>query len=195
MKFEITEEWYKKKIEELGDIDDAITIGPAFIEKPLLGIDAFFEEIDKKAAALLAEQERKAQDKLIGQAYLKELREHPERVSLHIIKDSDPIDSIDIIIPLIRRIMPSLIAEQICSVQPMSMPEGLALPWTYRENSEPYDPLSINEDYIFPAHPEMGRGSLVETLPDSQALDELYDLKYFQNKVLNGLRIPDDFTR
>lgn len=55
-----------------------------------------------------------------------------------------------------------------------------------------YNPLSINEDYFFPQTAE-GRGSKVETLPGGQNLGEIDDLKYFNNKLLRGLRVPSSY--
>jgi hypothetical protein len=55
-----------------------------------------------------------------------------------------------------------------------------------------YNPLSINEDYFFPQTAE-GRGSSVETLPGGQNLGEIDDLKYFNNKMARGLRVPSSY--
>ena len=55
-----------------------------------------------------------------------------------------------------------------------------------------YNPLSINEDYFFPQTAE-GRGSKVEVLPGGQNLGEIDDLRYFQNKLFRGLRIPSSY--
>lgn len=55
-----------------------------------------------------------------------------------------------------------------------------------------YNPLSINEDYFFPQSAD-GRGSSVEVLPGGQNLGEIDDLKYFQNKLFRGLRIPSSY--
>jgi hypothetical protein len=55
-----------------------------------------------------------------------------------------------------------------------------------------YNPLSINEDYFFPQSAE-GRGSSVETLPGGQNLGEIDDLKYFNNKMARGLRVPSSY--
>jgi hypothetical protein len=55
-----------------------------------------------------------------------------------------------------------------------------------------YNPLSINEDYFFPQTSE-GRGSSVETLPGGQNLGEIDDLKYFNNKMARGLRVPSSY--
>jgi len=55
-----------------------------------------------------------------------------------------------------------------------------------------YNPLSINEDYFFPQTAE-GRGSTVETLPGGQNLGEIDDLKYFNNKMARGLRVPSSY--
>ena len=55
-----------------------------------------------------------------------------------------------------------------------------------------YNPLSINEDYFFPQTAD-GRGSTVETLPGGQNLGEIDDLKYFNNKMARGLRVPSSY--
>ena len=55
-----------------------------------------------------------------------------------------------------------------------------------------YNPLSINEDYFFPQTPE-GRGSSVDTLPGGSNLGEIDDLKYFNNKMARGLRVPSSY--
>jgi hypothetical protein len=54
------------------------------------------------------------------------------------------------------------------------------------------NPLSINEDYFFPQGQD-GRGSSVETLPGGQNLGEIDDLKYFNNKMARGLRVPSSY--
>jgi intein/homing endonuclease len=51
---------------------------------------------------------------------------------------------------------------------------------------------SINEDYFFP-HSSDGRGSSVETLPGGQNLGSIDDLKYFNNKMARGLRVPSSY--
>lgn len=55
-----------------------------------------------------------------------------------------------------------------------------------------YNPLSINEDYFFPQTSD-GRGSSVETLPGGDNLGEIDDLKYFNNKLARGLRVPASY--
>ena len=55
-----------------------------------------------------------------------------------------------------------------------------------------YNPLSINEDYFFPVSSE-GRGSDVTTLPGGSNLGEIDDLKYFNNKMARGLRVPSSY--
>ena len=55
-----------------------------------------------------------------------------------------------------------------------------------------YNPLSVNEDYFFPQTSE-GRGSSVEVLPGGQNLGEIDDLKYFNNKMARGLRVPSSY--
>ena len=55
-----------------------------------------------------------------------------------------------------------------------------------------YNPLSINEDYFFPQTAD-GRGSKVDTLPGGENLGQIDDLKYFNNKLSRGLRIPSSY--
>jgi len=55
-----------------------------------------------------------------------------------------------------------------------------------------YNPLSMNEDYFFPQTAE-GRGSKVETLPGGENLGQIDDLKYFNNKLARGLRVPSSY--
>jgi hypothetical protein len=51
---------------------------------------------------------------------------------------------------------------------------------------------SMNEDYFFPTTAD-GRGSKVETLPGGQNLSEIDDLRYFNNKMARGLRVPSSY--
>lgn len=55
-----------------------------------------------------------------------------------------------------------------------------------------YNPLSMNEDYFFPVS-EGGRGSDVTTLPGGQNLGEIDDLRYFNNRLARGLRVPSSY--
>ena len=55
-----------------------------------------------------------------------------------------------------------------------------------------YNPLSINEDYFLPQTAD-GRGSTIETLPGGSNLGEIDDLKYFNNKMCRGLRVPSSY--
>ena len=55
-----------------------------------------------------------------------------------------------------------------------------------------YNPLSIGEDYFFPVTAD-GRGSSVDTLQGGQNLGEIDDLKYFNNKMARGLRVPSSY--
>ena len=55
-----------------------------------------------------------------------------------------------------------------------------------------YNPLSMIEDYFF-AQTAEGRGSRVETLPGGENLGQIDDLKYFNNKLLRGLRVPSSY--
>ncbi len=52
-----------------------------------------------------------------------------------------------------------------------------------------YNPLSILEDFFFPQTAD-GRGSSVETLPGGDNLGQIDDLRWFNNKLIRGLRIP-----
>lgn len=51
---------------------------------------------------------------------------------------------------------------------------------------------SILEDYFFPVTAE-GRGSKVETLPAGENLGQIDDLRYFDNKLKRGLRVPSSY--
>jgi len=55
-----------------------------------------------------------------------------------------------------------------------------------------YNALSINEDYFFPVSAD-SRGSDVTTLPGGANLGEIDDLKYFNNKMARGLRVPSSY--
>lgn len=55
-----------------------------------------------------------------------------------------------------------------------------------------YDPMSIQEDMFFPVTAN-GRGSRVETLPGGTEDFGTNLLKYFQDKVFRGLRIPTSY--
>lgn len=55
-----------------------------------------------------------------------------------------------------------------------------------------YNPLSMNEDYFFPVGPD-GRGSTVEMLQGGQNLGEIDDLRYFNNRLARGLRVPSSY--
>jgi hypothetical protein len=51
---------------------------------------------------------------------------------------------------------------------------------------------SINEDYFFPVTAE-GRGSSVDMLQGGANLGEIDDLKYFNNRLARGLRVPSSY--
>jgi len=55
-----------------------------------------------------------------------------------------------------------------------------------------YNALAINEDYFFPVSAD-SRGSDVTTLPGGANLGEIDDLKYFNNKMARGLRVPSSY--
>jgi hypothetical protein len=55
-----------------------------------------------------------------------------------------------------------------------------------------YNPLSMNEDYFFPVTAD-GRGSSVEVMQGGQNLGEIDDLKYFNNRLARGLRVPSSY--
>lgn len=56
------------------------------------------------------------------------------------------------------------------------------------------NPMSMVEDYFFAQTPD-GRGGRVETLSGGENLGEIADLNFFQNKFLQGLRIPSSYMR
>lgn len=69
------------------------------------------------------------------------------------------------------------------------------IPSTHGGNSvmdATYNPLGINEDYFFPVTAD-GRGSDVTTLQGGQNLGEIDDLKFFNNKLARGLRVPSSY--
>jgi len=55
-----------------------------------------------------------------------------------------------------------------------------------------YNPMSMLEDYFFAQSPD-GRGSRVETLPGGENLGQIDDLKFFNNKLIRGLRVPSSY--
>lgn len=55
-----------------------------------------------------------------------------------------------------------------------------------------YNPLSTCEDYYFPVSAQ-GKGSDVSTLPGGSNLGEIDDLKYWNNKLIRGLKIPTTY--
>jgi hypothetical protein len=55
-----------------------------------------------------------------------------------------------------------------------------------------YNPMSMLEDYFF-AQTADGRGSRVDTLPGGENLGQIDDLRYFNNKLLRGLKIPSSY--
>lgn len=63
---------------------------------------------------------------------------------------------------------------------------------TFPVNDSIFVKNSIMEDYFF-AQTAEGRGSKVETLPGGQNLGDIDDLKFFNNKMARGLRIPSSY--
>jgi hypothetical protein len=57
-----------------------------------------------------------------------------------------------------------------------------------------YNPISMTEDFFLPQTSD-GRGSKIDTLPGGENLGEISDLNYFQNRFLQGLRIPSSYMR
>jgi len=55
-----------------------------------------------------------------------------------------------------------------------------------------YNPMAILEDYFFPQTAD-GRGSDVTTLPGGDNLGQIDDLKWFNNKLIRGLKIPQSY--
>jgi hypothetical protein len=56
------------------------------------------------------------------------------------------------------------------------------------------NPLSINEDFFFAKNAE-GRGTTIDTLSSGGSLGEITDLRYFQSRFLQALRIPSSYMR
>jgi len=52
--------------------------------------------------------------------------------------------------------------------------------------------MSMLEDYFF-AQTAEGRGSKVDTLPGGENLGQIDDLRYFNNKLMRGLKIPSSY--
>lgn len=55
-----------------------------------------------------------------------------------------------------------------------------------------YNPMSMMEDIFFAQTPD-GRGSRVDTLPGGESLGQIDDLRYFDNKLKRGLRVPSSY--
>jgi hypothetical protein len=55
-----------------------------------------------------------------------------------------------------------------------------------------YNPMSMMEDFFFAQSAE-GRGSRVETLPAGENLGQIDDLRYWDNKLKRGLRVPSSY--
>ena len=58
--------------------------------------------------------------------------------------------------------------------------------------NERYNPLSTDEDFFVPVKGK-GNGTRIETLPGAQNLGETDDVKYFRDKLLAALKVPQDF--
>lgn len=55
-----------------------------------------------------------------------------------------------------------------------------------------YNPMSMLEDFFF-AQTSEGRGSRVETLPGGESLGQIDDLRYWNNRLIRGLRVPSSY--
>jgi hypothetical protein len=55
-----------------------------------------------------------------------------------------------------------------------------------------YNPISITEDFFLATNTEQ-RGTRIESLPAGEALGQIDDLKYFNNKLMRGLGIPSSY--
>ena len=58
--------------------------------------------------------------------------------------------------------------------------------------NERYNPLSTDEDFFVPVKGK-GNGTKIETLPGAGNLGETDDVKYFRDKLLAALKVPQDF--
>ena len=58
--------------------------------------------------------------------------------------------------------------------------------------NERYNPLSTDEDFFVPVKGK-GNGTRIDTLPGAQNLGENDDVKYFRDKLLAALKVPQDF--
>jgi len=58
--------------------------------------------------------------------------------------------------------------------------------------NERYNPLSTDEDFFVPVKGK-GNGTKIDTLPGAQNLGENDDVKYFRDKLLAALKVPQDF--
>ena len=55
-----------------------------------------------------------------------------------------------------------------------------------------YSAMSMIDDYFFASSAD-GRGSKVETLPGGENLGQIDDLRYWNNKLIRGLRVPSSY--
>lgn len=120
---------------------------------------------------LLRHHEKRVNDRLLGQIYIFKLPPaEPEPEVEKPVQNWDPI-----LISLVRRAMPNLIAYDVCGVQPMSSPTGLIFAMKNKYNEE--IKLNILESKEAP---------YVEQAPIKNDTDRLQDLKKKWKKVLDG---------
>lgn len=55
-----------------------------------------------------------------------------------------------------------------------------------------YNPMSILEDFYLPVTAD-GRGSDITTLPGGESLGQIDDLRFWNNKLIRGLKIPSSY--
>lgn len=64
----------------------------------------------------------------------------------------------------------------------------------YEDMDSVYNPMSIGEDFFLSVTGN-GRGSKIETLPGGEANGNNDDLKYFQDQLFRGLKVPSSYMQ
>lgn len=122
---------------------------------------------------LLRHHEKRVNDRLLGQIYIFKLPPAEPEPEPEVEKPAQNWDPI--LISLLRRAMPNLIAYDVCGVQPMSGPTGLI--FAMRNKYDKEIKLNILESKEAP---------YVEQAPIKNDNDRMQDLKKKWKKVLDG---------